>query len=109
MKDHRLIDQRSLAFDRLIVPRLREHPELVQKARDNLTRWMKTASPSALRTLQEWESLLNGPFDTLLGMLESEGERAARLRQSSPFCGILSPAERLKILKQFQSYDPNPA
>jgi hypothetical protein len=35
-------------------------------------------------------------------MLESTDERATRLRQSSPFCGILSPAERIAIIREYQ-------
>lgn len=109
MKSHRLIDQRSLAFDRLIASRLRENPALVQKAHANLKRWLKTASPGARQTLREWQSVLDGPLEALLAVLESDDERATRLRQSSPFCGVLSAAERLDLLKQFQQHDARTA
>ncbi len=105
MKDHRDIDRRSLAFDRLIAARIRENPALVDKARANLRRWRSTASPGALRTLEEWNVLLEGPFDDLMTLLQADDERATRLRQSSPFCGILSRDERLEILKQFAAHD----
>lgn len=108
MKDHRIIDQRSLAFDRLTAARLRETPALVEKARANLRRWTVTASPGARRTLCEWEALLDGPFETLLAVIEGSDERASRLRQSSPFCGIISNEERLEILKQFHEHDALP-
>ena len=35
--------------------------------------------------------------------LASSDENTRRLRQSSPFCGILSPEERLAILKEYES------
>jgi hypothetical protein len=101
MKDHRLIDERSLAFDRLIVEKLRRDPTLVDKARANLSRWLQTYDQRSVPTLLEWQRLLDGPFVELLAILESTGERAARLRQSSPFCGILTPAERLAIIREF--------
>ena len=103
MKDHRLIDERSLAFDRLIAAKLRRNPALVEKARGNLARWVKTCSAGARPDLLEWQCLLAGPFDELLVLMEATDERAARLRQSSPFCGILTEEERLGILREFQA------
>ena len=103
MKDHRLIDERSLAFDRLIAAKLRQDPALVAKARGNLARWLATCSARTRPALLEWQRLLDGPLDDLLTFLEATGERATRLRQSSPFCGILTPEERLAILREFQA------
>ena len=103
MKDHRLIDERSLAFDRLIAAKLRSQPALVEKARANLTRWLKTCSAGAKPALLEWQRLLTGPFDELLALMEATDERATRLRQSSPFCGLLTEEERLGIIREFQA------
>lgn len=103
MKDHRLIDERSLAFDRLIATKLRSEPSLVDKARANLVRWLKTCSAGVQPDLLEWQCLLSGPFDQLLVLLVATDERATRLRQSSPFCGILTQQERLGILREFQA------
>ena len=102
MKDHRLIDERSLAFDRLIAAKLRANPALVEKARENLRRRLATAAPAVRPALQERQFLLDGPLDTLLLTLENTDPRATRLRQSSPFCGILMRAERTRILKDFE-------
>lgn len=103
MKDHRLIDERSLAFDRLIAGKLRSQPALVEKARGNLARWLETCSPGARPALLEWQLLLAGPLDELLAVMEATDERAIRLRQSSPFCGILTPDERLGVIRAFQA------
>ena len=103
MKDHRLIDERSLAFDRLIAAKLRSQPALVEKARGNLARWLETCSGGAKPALLEWQRLLSAPFDELLAFMEATDERATRLRQSSPFCGILTPEERLGIIREFQA------
>ena len=103
MSDHRLIDERSLAFNRLISAKLRSQPVLVDKARDNLARWLETCSAGAKPALLEWQRLLFGSFDELLALMEATDERATRLRQSSPFCGLLTEEERLGIIRKFQA------
>lgn len=103
MKDHRLIDERSLAFHRLIVGKLRADPTLVAMAHSNIERWLQTCSPGVRLTLLEWQELLGTPFEKLLAFLESSGERATRLRQSSPFCGILTESERLAIIREYHA------
>ena len=109
MKNHLLIDERSLAFDRLIVDKLRREPTLVGKARRNLTRWLETCSPGARPDLLEWQRCLSGPFDQLLALLEATDPRATQLRQSSPFCGILTPQERLDIIREFHARESTAA
>ncbi|HEV7402133.1 MAG TPA: hypothetical protein VGO11_04370 [Chthoniobacteraceae bacterium] len=103
MKDHRLIDERSLAFDRKIVEKLRADPSLIAKAHSNIERWLPTSSPGVRLTLREWQDVLKAPFDELMAFLESSDERATRLRQSSPFCGILTEEERLAIIGEFHA------
>jgi hypothetical protein len=103
MKDHRLIDERSLAFHRRIAEKVGEDPSLLENARANLQRWLKTCSPGVRLTLLEWQQVLQLPFETLLTFLVSTDERATRLRQSSPFSGILTEAERLAIIREFHA------
>lgn len=102
MKNHRFIDERSLAFDRLIAAKLRSEPALVEKACANLARWLETSSRRVSPDLTEWQRALSGPFDELLALLEATDGRATRLRQSSPFCGILTTEERTGIIREFQ-------
>jgi hypothetical protein len=68
-------------------------PALLDKARENLQRWQKTEGSPSL-TLAEWENILSGPVVQVAQFLEDRSERATRLRQSSPFAGILTEAER---------------
>lgn len=103
VKDHRLIDERSLAFDRLIAAKLRPDPALLDKARTNLSRWLETSDNRSVPDLLEWQRLLDGPLTEILALLESTDEHATRLRQSSPFCGILTPAERVSIIREYQA------
>lgn len=88
----------------VIAERLRRDPSLLGDARANLARWRATSSPRVAPVLEEWEALLDGDFESLLGLLVSPGERATRLRQSSPFVGasFLLPAERTAIFRRFR-------
>ncbi len=94
--------QRSLAFDRLTATKLAENPALLDRARASLRRWMATASPRVRPALLEWQQLLDGPSAELMAALTGTDERATRLRQSSPFAGLLSVAERTAIIREFQ-------
>jgi hypothetical protein len=68
----------------------------------NPERWERqSASASAL---QEWKEILRSePLEQVLSLLEEDSERPDRLRQSSPFAGILSPEERMEIMRAYDS------
>jgi hypothetical protein len=102
MKDHRLIDERSLAFDRLTAAKITADPAIVDRARATVARWLQSSSPRVRPVLHEWRAILDGPREELLAALARTDEHAARLRQSSPFAGVLSPAERTAILREFR-------
>ena len=101
MRSHEWIDQRSLALHEAVAARLEAQPQLLEVARANLRRWL-AARPAAV--LREWQRLLDSlPLPQLVQLLRSPAEEAVRLRQSSPFAGILSPAERQAILSRYES------
>jgi hypothetical protein len=102
MKDHRRIDERSVAFHRLIAAKVRTTPSSLQLARDNIGRWLRDCSPGVRPALLEWAGLLDGALEDVLAVMESGDERAVRLRQSSPFAGFLTAEERNAILREFQ-------
>ena len=96
MRSHEWIDERSLALHEAVAARLEAQPQLLEVARANLKRWLDTSPAAALK---EWEGLLDRlSLPQLVQLLRSPEEEAVRLRQSSPFAGILSPAERQAIL-----------
>lgn len=109
MPTHARIDERSLAFGRAIADRLRADPTLIERARDNLIRWLSTCSDAARPALLEWQAALDGPVDGVLALLTSTDERAMRLRQSNPFAGVLTSQERAGILRAFPSHDTTAA
>ena len=99
--DHQRIDERSLAFGRLIAARVVADPALVDRARATLRRWMLTCSPGVRVTFDEWMRTLDGPIGGVLDLLTSGDERATRLRQSNPFVGVLTTGERHDVIRQF--------
>jgi hypothetical protein len=92
--DHRRLDERSLALHGAVADAIRRDPAAINRALSNLARWEKTLDGS---WIAEWRTLLLGPQDALLAFLTERSERADRLRQSSPFTGVLSPAQRRRI------------
>ncbi|MGQ0734502.1 MAG: hypothetical protein ACT4QD_12710 [Acidobacteriota bacterium] len=100
MRSHEWIDRRSLALHEAVAAKLEADPSLIDVARDNLTRWLATNPAPALL---EWQQLLaETPLPHVTALLRAHGERAARLRQSSPFAGLLTPHERQAILQSYE-------
>ncbi len=90
---HAAIDRANLNRDRATAAAIRRHPELIQTARENLERWLRQEGESADPVLLEWKDILFFLTpDQLADFLESEAPKANRLRQSSPFAGVLESA-----------------
>jgi hypothetical protein len=98
--DHSRLDERSLAMHQLIAAKVQADPALLDKARANVRRWQASDGSPKL-ALAEWEQILDGPVNQVAQFLAERSEHATRLRQSSPFAGILTEAERRTI---YQSY-----
>jgi hypothetical protein len=99
---HSIQDEISLELARRVVNRLREDPGLLQIARDNLANWTRrnAAAPSLLRCYQEWQTVLSRSLDEICDTLSADTEEAARLRQNSPFAGVLAPVEVWEIKRE---------
>ena len=102
--NHSEIDQVSLELARQVAERVRQCPELLELARTNLTRWsqLNASATSLLRCYAEWQEILSRPVDEICDLLCSESEEAQRLRQNSPFAGVLSPSEIWAIKTRFR-------
>jgi hypothetical protein len=107
MKTHEEIDQRSLALSRSIVATIDADPgrKGVLIARATCARWL-AGRPSPV--LLEWQALLLRDWPSIRAVLLDEGEEGRRLRQSSPFCGVLSNRDRWDIYRRFQ-HEPKAA
>lgn len=101
VRSHEWIDARSLALHDAVAAKLEQRPQLMDRARANLARWL---AHDRNRDLIEWARLLDQrSIGAVVALLRSTDETAARLRQSSPFAGVLTPAERLAIFKQYDA------
>ena len=101
---HPEIDQVSLELGRRIAERRRRQPELIDFAHANLMRWSRqnALAPSLLRCYAEWQQILSQPVDEICTLLCSESDNAQRLRQNSPFAGVLTPKEVWEIKSRFR-------
>lgn len=100
---HRVLDARSLALHCLIAQKIMADPSLISIARRNLTAWRRKSAGARPRYLDEWQQILARPWPQVAGLITEQSENATRLRQSSPFAGVLSTAERRRIYDAFRA------
>jgi uncharacterized protein YigA (DUF484 family) len=101
MRTHQEIDARSLALHQAVAEKLRRQPEFFMNAQATLNRWQTTVCKASQPYLQEWQQLFSCGLEASLAVATQDSERAAALRQSSPFCGILTPQERFAFFKSW--------
>ncbi|MFM8459422.1 MAG: hypothetical protein ACKOB0_10845 [Chthoniobacterales bacterium] len=93
---HHKHDERSLLMHRMVGERLRRSPaEVVRFAMDNLQRWQQGGVDCDDFTV--WERVLQSGPERILKTIEGEDEEAVRLRQSSPFAGLIPECDRQRI------------
>ncbi len=99
---HQFIENFSLAYHLRVVEKLRLQPqETLAIVSQNLLRWRESGhlSIGELKTLLEWEKIVFDSSVTELALILSDNSsKGKRLRQSSPFIGILTKEERLGVL-----------
>ena len=100
MRRHEDIDRRSLEMVRRIVAKIDADPERrgLAHAKGVCRRWAAQGIASA----QEWLTLLERPWEDVRTILQDESDEGQRLRQTDPFCGILTPAERWQIYREMR-------
>jgi hypothetical protein len=104
--DHRKIEERSLALHRAIARRVRQDPKHLEAVRKRLADDVRSGkySSSVVAAMEEWLEILNRSSRAeVLKLLVDKSEEAKRLRQSSPFVGILNQEERLRIFRRYES------
>lgn len=105
---HDWIDERSLAMGAAIGEKLRANPSLIAQAEQRLAIWeaaaVRRGDLRVVPVLAEWREILRTyTVEALVALLgEDTSERATRLRQSSPFVGVLTPDERAAIFARFE-------
>jgi hypothetical protein len=99
MDAHRLAEERSVAYHRVIAERLRNQPEVLEGARRRVQTWL-TSPDTARFYARKWAEILAGDASSVADFLVERSELADELRQSSPFAGVLQPQERWKIWRE---------
>ena len=100
---HRIIEARSLAMHCLIARKIEADRRLLAAARCNLAKWIARYGEDAPRALDEWREILDRPWPEIAALITAADESATRLRQSSPFAGVLTPAERRRVYEAFRA------
>jgi hypothetical protein len=101
--DHRVLDARSLALHCKIKRKIDRNPGLLERPRRNLARWSESASGPLPAYITEWREILDRPWPDVAAFITSFSDEAVRLRQSSPFAGVLNPKERKQVYDAFRT------
>jgi hypothetical protein len=99
---HRILEARSLAMHCLAAQKIEREPALLEKVRSTLAGWCLKYGSQAPRALLEWRRILKRPWPEIAALITDPGERATRLRQSTPFAGVLSESERQRVYAAFR-------
>lgn len=99
---HQDIDRRSIALHQAVAEKLRQDPSLLAIALANLDSWETRGAGHAQPYLEAWRQIIGSGVDHCLQVMVEDSERSTALRQSSPFAGVLTDAERLAIFQAFR-------
>jgi hypothetical protein len=95
--NHNLHETRSLQMHRLVAQLYGERPtDVIRFGLENIKRWRQQGVDCD--DFVVWEQILLSNPQRLPGILSSSGEEAIRLRQSSPFAGLIPEETRRHIL-----------
>lgn len=101
---HRIIEARSLAMHCLAARKVGADRRLLDAVRRRLATWTKRYGEGTLpHALGEWREILDRPWPEIAALITDPGEAAVRLRQSSPFAGLLTQAERRRVYEAFRA------
>lgn len=100
--NHGVHDQVSLRIAEIIARSLADHPEWIAQARSNIDRWkrLNADAPGLIRCYDEWQRLLDEPIDRIRDALTATTDEGQRIRQNSPFAGVLSPQVIWRIKRE---------
>lgn len=99
-KSHQDLDQQSQADAQVWSELLKMYPDIIKRTISDLENRIAQTRSGEEKELQEWKRILESmSLQRLKKFLESDSERAARLRQSLPFWEILNEQERHEFEK----------
>ena len=100
---HRLLEARSLAMHAVIARKIEHDPTLLAIAHRNIERWSARWKDETPAWLKEWQEVLKQPWRHVAAVITEPSEHGARVRQSSPFAGVLTNEERWRIYEAFRA------
>ena len=93
-----------MAMHTVIAYKISKDPSLLEQAKEYQAQRRKTHEPGRVpRYEEEWAQILTLPWLQVAAFLIAVTEDAIRLRSSSPFPGILTQEERIRIIEAFRS------
>jgi hypothetical protein len=99
---HQFIDEFNLAYHCAVAQILRREPEaVITRARQNIARWIQSDvyDEGERPSLFEWDKILvESSVEELIAIITEDSDEGQRLRQSTPFTGILPKQQRTAIL-----------
>jgi hypothetical protein len=104
---HTMIDARSRELHQIIAAKIRQNPALILHVRETLEARLRAMDESERGhgSLLEWRHRLEEqPLSRVLDFISSEDEEACRLRQSTPFVGLLTEKERMAVFRKYEVF-----
>lgn len=96
--------KRSFGMAEVIAELIKTNPSLIQRALQHTNRLLHEGQGTANSDIGEWRQLLETySAERLRNLLVSKSSRAERLRRSSPFFAVLTPEERDRMLREFET------
>jgi DNA-binding transcriptional ArsR family regulator len=85
---HADLDARSVAHAERVAKAITRDPRLIADAQRWVQQRLQQSSAAEAHELREWEHILTLPPHRIAAFLRGAGERATRLRQTTPFVGL---------------------
>lgn len=98
---------RSISVQRAAIERLRHDPRARTIVETRLQRTAPRMSGEATAWTREWAELLSGPLDELAARVLADDEHGHDLRSVSPLVGLLTAAERERVIAESDSQAPH--
>jgi hypothetical protein len=99
MDAHRLAEERSVAYHRVVAEKLRRDPRVLERARQRVADWLRSPVGPP-RYARSWREVLERDVESVAAFLVERSDRADELRQSSPFAGALDASKRWRIWRE---------
>lgn len=93
-KTHEDLHERSREQAERVAKAITRDQRLIDAAQRWVQQRLKQASAAEAHELREWEHILTLPPHRIAAFLRDPGEVATRLRQTTPFVGVVSDGER---------------